>query len=135
MFSFGKFTVSSHTFQQCLYFSSHKRIVLKTIMLIQNISVQEAEAKIKSGSPVVVLDVRTPMEFAQRRIPGAVNFPVDDISTSYTMLDENTMYLVICEHGIRSASASGFLASKGFEKICNVLGGMSVWQGEVTSGT
>jgi rhodanese-related sulfurtransferase len=68
---------------------------------------------------VVLLDVRTPREYAQYRIPGAVLMPIQEIAERWQELDPQRPTICICEHGIRS------------ETMC---GGMVRWTGPVEQG-
>jgi glyoxylase-like metal-dependent hydrolase (beta-lactamase superfamily II)/rhodanese-related sulfurtransferase len=75
-----------------------------------------------------ILDVREPWEFAQARVPGAVNIPLGQLSHRVAELDPETPVAVICAHGNRSQSAAALLGQKGFKKVYNVLGGTVGWQ-------
>lgn len=95
----------------------------------------ELEDKIKNQSKgdYVILDVRSPGEFAEGHIPGAKNINVMDPSFSSKMekMDKSKDYYVICRSGGRSGSASGQMSKMGFTKVHNLVGGMMGWQGAV----
>jgi rhodanese-related sulfurtransferase len=90
--------------------------------------------KLSREPGLVLLDVRTPREFEYRRIGAAINIPLDELMTRSRELDPEKEIIVICEHGIRSVSATGFLMQLGFENVWNMLGGMAAWSGETVSG-
>jgi rhodanese-related sulfurtransferase len=94
---------------------------------------EEAQAKLAQPD-VLFLDVRTPFEYRYRRIAKAVNIPLDELSARHSELDREKEIIVLCEHGIRSQQASGILMRLGFERIYNMLGGMSRWTGDAVSG-
>jgi rhodanese-related sulfurtransferase len=83
---------------------------------------------------VVLLDVRTPREYAQYRIPGAVLMPVQEIAERWQELDPQRPTICICEHGIRSETAAEFLAERDFAEVATMCGGMVRWTGSVERG-
>ena len=82
----------------------------------------------KNDQDVFLLDVREPMEFAEFRIPGAVNVPLSDLFTSsaYEKIPKDKKIVTICSHGNRSMVATFALAQKGLEST-SLEGGMSRW--------
>ncbi len=78
----------------------------------------------------VVLDVRTPQEYAEGHIPGAINidYNASDFQNKVGKLDKTKTYLVYCRTGIRSAAASKIMASLGFKNVNNMTGGITDWQ-------
>jgi phage shock protein E len=78
---------------------------------------------------VVVLDIRTPPEVAQARLPGAValDFYAPDFSQQLAQLDRSATYLMYCRSGNRSASARGLMTQLGFEDVVDVRGGIIEW--------
>lgn len=97
------------------------------------ITPNQALARYQSGE-VVILDVRTPPEWRGGHIPGAVHIPLDELTARYQELDPEQETLVVCAHGIRSASAGHWLEQVGFERVANVRHGMSGWDGPVEFG-
>ncbi len=77
---------------------------------------------------VLLLDVRTPREFQEGHLEGAVNIPLDEILRRYGELDEGKRILVYCHTGRRSALASQILANLGFGNIMNLEGGLVEWR-------
>jgi phage shock protein E len=77
----------------------------------------------------VVVDVRTPQEFAEGHVPGALNIPVDEIGGRIAELEAHRggdLYL-ICAVGGRSARATALLSDAGFAHPINVDGGTRAW--------
>lgn len=101
---------------------------------MKNITQQEAAAILSTNPHVLVLDVRTPREFWFRRLPNALNIPVHELLSRQDELDQEQEIIVLCEHGVRSASAARLLENMGFTKVCNLLGGMSRWDAGTISG-
>jgi 3-mercaptopyruvate sulfurtransferase SseA len=58
-------------------------------------SLADARAAYNDGS-VVFLDVRTPGEFAQSRIPGSINIPLDELADRLGELDPEDRFLTVC---------------------------------------
>ncbi len=67
----------------------------------------------------VVIDVRTPAEYAAGHIAGAQNIDVEaaDFATKIAPLDKGAAYLVYCRSGRRSAIAADQMASAGFKDV------------------
>jgi rhodanese-related sulfurtransferase len=93
-------------------------------------------ARLLARDAVRVLDVRTPDEYdAGGHIPGANLLPVDLIAAApATLPRDGKPLLVYCQHGIRSVTASRFLAAAGFPDVMNLVGGLSGWRGPKEHG-
>lgn len=78
---------------------------------------------------LVVLDVRTPEEFAEGHIEGAilVDFYDDDFRDQLAALDTEVPYLVYCRSGNRSGQAVSMMAELGFGEVTDVNGGIVAW--------
>lgn len=74
----------------------------------------------------VVIDVRTPAEYAAGHIVGAQNIDVEagDFAARISTLDKKAQYLVYCRSGRRSAIAADEMAKAGFTDIVDG-GGMA----------
>ena len=77
-----------------------------------------------------VIDVRTPGEFAQGHIQGAVNVDVEDaaFATNIGKLPKDKPYFVYCRSGNRSGVATSKMADLGFTEIYDLQGGITQWQ-------
>ena len=94
------------------------------------VSPDEAEALMKSSPAPVILDVRTPDEFAAGHIPGAknVDFFSDDFEKQVAALDPAKPVLVHCAAGNRSSQAvEKIVALKKFGVIWHLKAGFSGW--------
>lgn len=74
----------------------------------------------------ILIDVRTPQEFAEGHIAGAVNIPVDQISTRLDEIPTNMDVVVYCRSGNRSATAARTLVENNYSSIYD-LGGIISW--------
>jgi rhodanese-related sulfurtransferase len=81
------------------------------------------------AGPVLLVDVRTPGEFAAGHVPGAINVPLDQLSPQAPAFagHEQDEIWVICEVGGRSANASRQMSGWGLRPV-NVDGGTSAWR-------
>jgi rhodanese-related sulfurtransferase len=80
------------------------------------------------GQPgTVIVDVRTPGEFAAGHVDGAVNIDVEsaDFGTQIAALPKDTTYAVYCRSGRRSAIAVDQMAYAGFTSVVNLDGGVA----------
>ena len=95
------------------------------------ISMDEAVAMMEEETDYVILDVRTPEEFAQKHIPGAVNVPNEEIGDDEIaeLPDKEQLILVYCRSGNRSKQASEKLAAMGYTNVYE-FGGINDWTGE-----
>ncbi len=78
----------------------------------------------------VVLDVRTPEEFANGRLPGAVNVDIQapDFQSRLGALDRGKTYLVYCRTGNRSARAIQAMQRLGFQSLYHMTEGILRWE-------
>ncbi len=91
--------------------------------------------KLATGEPFVLIDVRTETEFEKAHIPGSVLIPLQQIETRWTEVPNGeSPVAVICEYGLRSASACSFLAEHGVARLHNLSGGIEAWPGPTASG-
>ena len=74
-----------------------------------------------------LLDVRTPQEFANGHIPGAVNIPVDDLRSRLQELPQDRKIAVYCQVGQRGYIATRILVQKGFS-AANIGGGYKTYK-------
>ncbi|MBK1834362.1 molybdopterin-synthase adenylyltransferase MoeB [Roseibacillus ishigakijimensis] len=75
----------------------------------------------------ILLDVRTPEEYAQRRIEGALFIPMQEIPMRYQELPRDKPLVIHCKAGMRSARVCLFLAEKGYSDLQNLTGGIDAW--------
>jgi thioredoxin 1 len=94
----------------------------------ETISVDEFQKKL-AEKDVQVIDVRTPEEYNEGHLKGAlnINYKADDFASEITKLDKNKPTLVYCLGGGRSTGAAEQMQKKGFTTIYNMQGGMIKW--------
>ncbi|MFO0360170.1 MAG: rhodanese-like domain-containing protein [Flavobacteriales bacterium] len=77
----------------------------------------DVNALIASGAKVI--DVRTPGEFSSGHVKGAVNIPLDQISSKLKTLKKDETYVLCCRSGMRSGNATRIMKAAGFTKAYN----------------
>jgi len=98
---------------------------------IISVAAPEFEKEIKADS-VQLLDVRTPEEYAEGYIDGAININVqsDDFRLlAEKELSKDSTILVYCRSGRRSLDAADILTDLGY-KVVNLKGGIMEWKDE-----
>ena len=101
----------------------------------RQVNMDEAITMMEEDSGYIILDVRTPEEFADKHIPGAINIPNETIGTDEIpeLPDKDQLILVYCRSGNRSKQASEKLAALGYTNIVE-FGGINDWPGETVTG-
>jgi len=81
---------------------------------------------------LVVLDVRTPEEFAAGHLPGAINIPHTELAARVAELEgsRDRDIVVYCRTGARSAAALGVLGKSGFKRLYHLQGDYTRWSEE-----
>jgi rhodanese-related sulfurtransferase len=92
--------------------------------LMREIDVDTLADQLAEGG--VLVDVRTPQEYAEVHVPGAVLLPLDELSGRLAELDKEQPLYVICRSGHRSAAVCEALEPLGYDAV-NVTGGTIAW--------
>ncbi len=88
---------------------------------------QGSEARGLVAAGARLLDVRSPDEFAQGHLPGAINIPVQELPQRLAEVGPPDHDVVVyCRSGHRSTAATQTLRDHGFSKVHN-LGPMTAW--------
>lgn len=100
---------------------------------IIDINPQDAFKLIKdnsNNSDFILIDVRTPGEFSESHIEGALllNYQAPDFKEKLQELDKNKTYLVYCRSGMRSAAGADTMKALGFQDVYNMMGGIMEWE-------
>ena len=82
-----------------------------------------------ADASLVVLDVRTPQEFAEGHVPGAINIPHDQVEARLAELAgaRDKDLVVYCRSGKRAALAAETLRKHGFTRLQHLEGDMAGW--------
>ena len=97
----------------------------------KQISMDEAVTMMAEETDYIILDVRTPEEFAEKHIPNAINVPNETIGENEIpeLPRKDQLILVYCRSGNRSKQASEKLVKLGYTNIYE-FGGINDWTGE-----
>ncbi len=90
---------------------------------------QEALLEHLSRHPdhLFVLDVRTPQEYAEGHVPGAVNVPYDQLASRLAEVPKDKDVVLYCKSGRRAGIAADVLAANGYTRLSHLEGDMPAW--------
>lgn len=95
---------------------------------MQQISAPELHARLQNpDARPLLLDVRERQEFAHCHIEGSLHIPMNDVPARIGELDPGRQTVVICHHGMRSASVANYLIRQNFADVINLSGGVEAW--------
>jgi len=80
-------------------------------------------AELAKDSPVPLIDVRTPAEFAEVHVSFARNVPLDRLDPLALGVNKESPLYIVCRSGSRGEKACDRLAAAGFANVVNVEGG------------
>lgn len=94
----------------------------------QKVSPEVARALMAASGSYTLLDVRTPEEYAETRIPGAKLLPLSELEAraERELPDKEAPVFVYCRSGRRSAAAGKLLEKLGYKKVYDI-GGILSW--------
>lgn len=99
--------------------------------LFSKLGINEGVKAFQKNVGAVLLDVRTREEYAQGRIKGSVNIPLQEIEkVCEKITDKNTLLYVYCRSGVRSAKAVELLRKMGYVNGIDI-GGIIHYNGEI----
>lgn len=84
----------------------------------------------KKDASMIILDVRSPEEFAAGHVPGAINIPYTHLPARISSLPSPTDkdVVVYCEIGVRAEKAAASLRDNGFTRLMHLDGDMKRWR-------
>ncbi|MEZ4866261.1 MAG: rhodanese-like domain-containing protein [Caldilineaceae bacterium] len=83
---------------------------------------QYKERFVTTNTPHMIVDVRSPAEFAGGHLTGALNLPLQNLSQKLTKVPKNKPVMVYCRSGNRSGMALKLLREAGYEEVYNIGG-------------
>jgi hydroxyacylglutathione hydrolase len=89
------------------------------------ITARDLSDRVMRREPLTVVDVRTPREWREGHLEGAVHMPVGDVPNRAAELPAEVPVATICEGGFRSSLAASLLERAGVRSILNVTDGMA----------
>lgn len=91
----------------------------------------DVKERIRDQKPLQIIDVREPGEYRFGHIPGSKLIPLGQLQSRYKEIDADVEAVIVCASGNRSSMACDLLKRLGYEKVHNLMGGMSYWDGDV----
>lgn len=93
----------------------------------RSMSPKDLHAAIRESREPMIVDVRSPDEFANVRLGGYANIPLAEYRRFGQVLDKTQPVLVVCNSAYRSSLAVGLLERQGFADVGDLEGGMEAW--------
>lgn len=94
---------------------------------VETLTASELAVLVESGE-VVLVDVRTPGEFDEGRLPGALNAPVETFAAASIPMEEARETILYCRSARRSERAAQMLAEHTGRTVRHLEGGITAWQ-------
>jgi len=88
--------------------------------MIERYSCRFVEEQISEGGQLI--DVRSPVEFNQGALSGAINMPIDSFQFLKDAIDKTKPVLLYCRTGARSEMVTRYLEQIGFDRVHNIGG-------------
>ena len=109
-------------------------VVWSVVCMAQATDISQADLmqRIKVNNTTLILDVRSPEEYAGGHIPGAINIPYDQLSSRLGEIGsyKNKDIVLYCKSGKRAGIAANTLKAAGFGKLLHLEGDMDGWAGK-----
>lgn len=90
---------------------------------------QEQLLELQAGKDpeLLVLDVRSPEEYAAGHVPGAVNVPYDQVAARLAEIPKDKDVVLYCRSGRRTGIAAEVLESNGYTRLRRLQGDLEAW--------
>jgi hydroxyacylglutathione hydrolase len=96
---------------------------------VERITAGSLARRLAAADPPLLLDVRAPGEWLERRIESAVNLPLSRLPDQLATLPRERPIVVHCATGYRSSIAASLLKREGLGQVADLVGGMAAWEG------
>ena len=94
---------------------------------VETITAAQLAAMVEAGE-VVLVDVRTPGEFGEARLSGALNAPLSTFDPASIPMEESRETILYCRSSFRSGQAAEMLSKHINGKVRHLEGGIIAWQ-------
>ncbi|PNU20994.1 pyridine nucleotide-disulfide oxidoreductase [Geothermobacter hydrogeniphilus] len=102
--------------------------------LADSLSPLQLRQRLDAGEELLLLDVRSPDEYAEVRIPGAILLPLGRLRSGTAELPKDRLIVPFCKISLRGYEATRILLAAGFEKVAYLEGGILGWPFELERG-
>jgi rhodanese-related sulfurtransferase len=86
--------------------------------------------KLDTDRPLLVVDVRKPVEFGVAHIPGAINIPVNEVEGRLDEFRHDNGVLIYCINGTRTRQAEAMLLGADIPGVYHLQGAFTAWIGD-----
>jgi rhodanese-related sulfurtransferase len=93
----------------------------------RDITSRDAKVLMEKNKNIFLLDVRTPQENSQGKLPGTVLIPIGELERRIAEVPKNRTVIVYCAVGSRSKPAAEFIAQRGYKDVYNMTDGIVGW--------
>jgi glyoxylase-like metal-dependent hydrolase (beta-lactamase superfamily II)/rhodanese-related sulfurtransferase len=94
----------------------------------ERLSPGTADERLNAAEPPLIVDVRSPPEYALEHLAGSVNLPLNHLTERAKELPADRPLLVHCAGGYRSSIASSLLQGLGRTRVSELAGGIAAWE-------
>ena len=101
---------------------------------MQEMTAKDLKARLDSGRPPTLLDVRQDWETKLCRLDNSIHIPIEEIELRAEELSRDSEIVVYCHQGVRSAAVAEYLRSLGFTDVRNLAGGLDFWARTIDPG-
>ena len=100
--------------------------------LVPETSPAKLQAQLQQEPAPLLVDVRTPGEFAEGHIEGAINIPLNELPQRLQELPQQKSrpIVTICRSARRTIPATQLLLVQGYQEARQLAGGMNAWHAE-----
>ena len=93
---------------------------------VREISYEDLKYFINNNIDVQIVDIRSPKEYAEKRIKSAINIPLYDLNKEDTLMlpDKNKLIVLYCACGVRSKKAYKILEEEGYTNLYSLKDGL-----------
>lgn len=109
-------------------FAVYRQLQPAAAQITDSVTVTEAAEMREAG--VYFVDVRTPEEYAQVRIPNVPLIPIDELPQRLNEIPKDREVVFVCAAGGRSARARDLAREAGYTLVTSMDGGVSEWQAQ-----
>jgi hydroxyacylglutathione hydrolase len=91
-------------------------------------SAEEIAAELAAAQSQLIVDVRSPREYAVKHIAGSMNIPLSRLRASLEQIPQDRHFYLHCAGGYRSSIAASLLARTGLHDLTELAGGLAAWE-------
>lgn len=101
--------------------------------MVKHMTPRELADRLAAGGPVVLVDVRQPLEHQLAALPNSQLIPLPQLAARVSEVQPaaGCPVVVYCHHGIRSQTGAALLARAGHPDVYSLVGGIDAWSLQV----